>query len=183
MICTVKDCERVTRTASSPYCEKHYSRWKRHGDPMVVLKDHTPARQRWKTNYAIDERTGCWNWLGPFSRAYGFVQDGAHKRYQAHRFVYEQVIGPIPADLELDHKCRNTHCVNPKHLEPTTHRINVQRGDAGIRNAEKTVCDHGHEFTPENTIIRKDTGYRQCRACLRRTTREAMRRRRAKGRD
>ncbi len=30
----------------------------------------------------------------------------------------------------------------------------------------KTHCGRGHEFTIENTLIRKD-GYRQCRACAR----------------
>jgi hypothetical protein len=39
------------------------------------------------------------------------------------------------------------------------------RGDTfAARNAAKTHCKHGHEFTPENTVARRD-GRRRCRAC------------------
>lgn len=31
--------------------------------------------------------------------------------------------------------------------------------------ADRTHCNNGHEFTPENTTIRKDGGGRRCRAC------------------
>jgi len=181
-LCTVVGCEHSARKGkTSPFCEKHYSRVRRHGDPNVALKDHTPAAQRWKKQYVIDERTQCWNWTGPQTRGYGFIQDGAAHRYQVHRFVYEQLVGSIPDGLELDHKCRNTLCINPRHVEPVTHLVNVRRGNAGINNAVKTRCVHGHDFTPENTIVTKD-GRRNCRICQRKLNREAMRRYRARKR-
>jgi hypothetical protein len=159
------------------YCEKHRTRWRRHGDPLVALKDHTPATERWKTSYVVDEKTECWVWTGPVGGPYGFIQEGAKKRHKAHRFVYEQVVGPVPPGAVLDHKCRNTLCINPKHLEPVTHALNVQRGDAGINNALKTHCKYGHEFTPENTAI-NSAGHRHCLACRRRLVRDHMRKRR-----
>lgn len=48
--------------------------------------------------------------------------------YRAHRFYWEQVNGPLPKGLELDHLCRVRQCVNPAHLEAVTHPENVQRG-------------------------------------------------------
>jgi hypothetical protein len=38
----------------------------------------------------------------------------------AHRLICEQLRGPIPDGLELHHKCENTRCVNPDHMEPLT---------------------------------------------------------------
>ncbi len=50
---------------------------------------------------------------------------------------------------------------------PVCGRINILRGTGPTaRNAIKTHCDHGHEFTPENTYA-KPSGGRQCRACTR----------------
>lgn len=50
------------------------------------------------------------------------------KHVLVHRFAYEQVKGPIPEGLFIDHLCRNRGCVNPNHLEPVTNRENVMRG-------------------------------------------------------
>jgi hypothetical protein len=71
--------------------------------------------------------------------------------------------------LVLDHLCRNRRCVNPEHLEIVTSVENVMRGEGfGPKNAAKTHCDKGHEFTPENTYIRtRAQGGRECRACIR----------------
>lgn len=37
-----------------------------------------------------------------------------------HRQVYEDTYGPIPEGFEVDHKCRNRHCINPEHLQLLT---------------------------------------------------------------
>jgi hypothetical protein len=95
----------------------------------------------------------------------------------AHRVAYEMLVGTIPKGLDLDHICHNgsgcgggescphRRCVNPDHLEPVTHRENMLRGETvAAMHARKTHCIHGHEFTPENTRIKRD-GSRNCRAC------------------
>lgn len=46
----------------------------------------------------------------------------------AHRAMYEQEVGPIPAGMELDHLCRTRSCIRPEHLEPVAHATNLQRG-------------------------------------------------------
>ena len=111
--------------------------------------------------------TGCWEWRAWRCRqGYGHVGFKG-KVYGAHRLVYELLVGPIPAGLSLDHLCRNTRCVNPKHLEPVTHRENVMRG-VGVCaiNAKKTHCVHGHEFNKENTgYTPSRPNYRYCKSC------------------
>jgi len=76
----------------------------------------------------------CWEWTACRDRcgygrfSIGSRRDGNRRLVQAHRFVYETLIGPIPGGLESDHLCRNYPCVNAAHLEPVTHTLNVQRG-------------------------------------------------------
>ena len=43
------------------------------------------------------------------------------KTFRLHRYVYEQVKGPIPAGLIVRHACNNPACSNPAHLDVGTH--------------------------------------------------------------
>lgn len=52
---------------------------------------------------------------------------------------------------------------------------------ANMINARKTHCDHGHEFTEENTGRTPD-GYRFCKTCKREISRRVAARRRSEGR-
>jgi hypothetical protein len=111
------------------------------------------------------EEADCWLWCGyrmPFGHG-RFRVDG--RKVLAHRFSYEIHVGPIPEGLTLDHLCRVPFCVNPAHLEPVPHRVNVLRGVApAAHNAVKTNCPHGHDYSPENTYI-DSLGRRVCRIC------------------
>jgi len=95
-----------------------------------------------------------------------------------HRRVYEALIGPIPAGLQLDHLCRNRACYNPSHLEPVTQQENLRRGLTGKinhHNAGKTHCPHGHTYDEANTCnTRTQSGgpRRVCRACMREAARK-----------
>ncbi len=120
-----------------------------------------PERFMEKVSVAGD----CWVWTGQKRRGYGrFWNFG--RNVSAHRFAYEQSVGPILPGLSLDHLCRNPSCVNPDHLEPVTQRENVLRG-AGLPaiNANKSHCKQGHEFDEQNTY--RWRGERQCRECTR----------------
>lgn len=110
----------------------------------------------------------CWEWMGkPANTGYGqmsFQRDGKQIVRNPHRALYELLVGEIPEGLDLDHLCRNRLCVNPNHLEPVTRKENLMRGDTiTAKNAAKTECDSGHEYTEENTYHYR--GARQCRSC------------------
>jgi hypothetical protein len=109
--------------------------------------------------------TGCWIWKG-YVRKDGYGEVSFHgKKKQVHRLSYEYLVGPIPLGLTLDHLCRVTCCVNPKHLEPVTAVENCMRGASCMAlNAKKTHCIRGHEFNKENTRI--SANGRVCRECL-----------------
>lgn len=115
----------------------------------------------------VDTSGDCWPWLGSKNPlGYGkFWLDGSLRK--AHRVAYEWCVGPIPDGLHIDHLCRNPSCVNPAHLEAVTHRENVLRGiGPAAKNAIKTHCKNGHEFTPENTYRWEGKpNKRVCRTC------------------
>jgi hypothetical protein len=123
--------------------------------------------ERIESKISPEPNSGCWLWDGArFDTGYGKTFIG-EKRVLAHRVVYELLRGPIPQGLQIDHLCRVRCCVNPDHMEPVTRVVNVMRGESPIaKNARKTHCLNGHEFSADNTYILKDKS-RLCRACNR----------------
>jgi hypothetical protein len=138
------------------------------------------AAERFWVKVDVAEPDECWRWAaGLTSEGYGNFRVG-DKMVVAHRWAYENEIGPIPAELELDHLCRTRSCVNTDHLEAVTQRENVMRGEgAPARNARKTHCKRGHEFTTENTY-NNPSRERICRACNRAYEIRRTQRRRAR---
>lgn len=113
----------------------------------------------------FNESNWCWEWTRSLSAGYGYFRL-YDKKISVHRISYQLFKGQIPNDKELDHLCRNTKCCNPEHLEPISHKENVLRGNGPTAiNSQKTHCDNGHEYTLENTFIRKN-GNRDCRMCM-----------------
>jgi 5-methylcytosine-specific restriction endonuclease McrA len=151
------------------------------GEPQRYIYGHYrpqvgDPRYRRHDYLAYDEEdrgyiSPCWIFHGkPSSEGYtSFWRDG--KSVLAHRAFYEHYIGTIETGAHLDHLCRVRNCVNPMHLDPVTRRENILRGvGPSARNAAKTHCIHGHEFTPENTYTYVTTAGglgRSCRECAR----------------
>jgi HNH endonuclease len=130
------------------------------------LRKKIPAIERFQSLVRrIDG--GCWLWQGTVvGSGYGQFWDGNGKVY-AHVWSFKHFVGPIPAGKELGHRpeCNNRLCVNWQHVRPVTHRENLFESQTSTaRNAAKTHCIRGHEYTLENTIIGPE-GWRECREC------------------
>lgn len=114
-------------------------------------------------------RVSCLEWAGlTDDDGYGRVKIGGSDT-RAHRAIFELWYGvSLSAEQVILHACDNPKCFNPYHLSVGTQRDNVRDMDAKGRrvsgNALKTTCPHGHEYTPENTVVYKD-GKRRCKAC------------------
>lgn len=67
----------------------------------------------------------CWFWNGATVRSRRFRPYGVLKRkgkfWLAHRFVHTLIYGPIPEGFEVHHTCRETLCVNPRHIVEALH--------------------------------------------------------------
>ena len=125
--CAVAHCWSEAR-GEHGLCNLHRQRMRRHGDPSherwPSLRERVEAR--------IDRSGDCWVWTGSRTGAgYGQVWSRRGNR-GVHRIVYEQLVGPIPDGLVIDHLCRNRSCCNPAHLEPVTMAENVRRGLNGV---------------------------------------------------
>lgn len=123
----------------------------------------------------VQKTEHCWLWNAALDKGgYGeFYVAG--RSVKAHRYSYEQTVGPIPPELELDHICHNQDphcvggvtckhraCVNPSHLEPVTGQINCRRGKGA---ASRSHCPQGHPYDDQNTYHLR--GRRYCRICIR----------------
>jgi hypothetical protein len=109
--------------------------------------------------------TKCWIWIGAIRSGYGRVWDIAgeigepNKQWQAQRAAYaltRESLGDVDAtegrhrkgmDVVVRHRCDNSICVNPDHLEPGTQAQNI--GDAVARGRFQvktcTACgEKGH---------------------------------------
>lgn len=116
----------------------------------------------------IERQDGCWEWVGTRNQhGYGQVLLTRRKKRAAHQVSFEALVGPIPDGLVLDHLCRNHWCVNPRHAEPVTDRVNILRGEGiAAQLADRTHCRKDHEFSQENTYVTSQ-GHRKCKTCRR----------------
>ncbi|ALG85838.1 HNH endonuclease signature motif containing protein [Gordonia phthalatica] len=116
MNCSWEGCDRAIH--SRGYCGSHYNR---------AIKEGILLRRRDMPFWEVDG-SGCWIWNRKIRPdGYGRKSLGKYVQVPAHRWVYEQCVGPIPDGLELDHLCNVRACVNPDHLEPVTHTENMLR--------------------------------------------------------
>lgn len=117
------------------------------------------------------ERSNCILWTGALnSRGYGcFGVEG--KSQLAHRVAYEDVHGPIPDGMTVDHLCRVTRCVNVDHMEIVTIAENNRRAREARGFRIGGECSAGHALIGEN-VIRSARGRLICRECQRGYVRE-----------
>ena len=115
---------------------------------------------------------GCMFWTGSTnSDGYGKISF-QNKPVLLHRWIYEQHHGHIPKGILICHRCDTPQCWNIAHLFAGTSQDNLLDCARKGRhtNGSKTHCRHGHEYTPENTLMTdagKGRWRRSCKTCSR----------------
>lgn len=104
----------------------------------------------------VEKTEKCWLWTGPtYRNGYGYTRwkiNGTWRHILVHRLFYEAHRGPIPDGLEINHRCKVRHCVNPDHLEAVTHAENLlTRNHRGP--APTLVCRKGHTKAPGRSCV------------------------------
>lgn len=147
--CAIPTCD--GRATQREWCQKHYLRWKKWGDPEFDSMSPEARFGRQTSEGPVPDYRPD---LGPClifrgatnSSGYGQFRYNGRNGY-AHRYAWERINGAIPKALQIDHLCRVRTCVNVAHLE-------LVDGPENTRRAAKArdVCLKGHPLTEDSTL-------------------------------
>lgn len=89
-------------------------------------------------NRSVGAPNECWEWRGAVTKqGYGDLRIIGREHSNAHRVIWETEYKiDLPRHLVVRHRCDNTLCVNPRHLEPGTQRQNIDDKVARNRQAK-----------------------------------------------
>lgn len=122
----------------------------------------TPSRPKRQVGLSNAERLSkyrivngeCWETLLDSNHTYPQIKVGGRK-VMVHRLSYETYLEPIPADMNVLHKCDNPRCHRPSHLFLGTAQDNMRdmvakgrhRAGAKLDVDEKAIVALGSALT------------------------------------
>lgn len=139
--------------------ERHQERYK----PRVISD---PVLRFWSQVDRSGGPDACWPWTGTRVRR-GYGQFNVRRaRIPAHRYAYDLAHPDAPLGALLAcHHCDNPPCCNAAHLfagDSSANQLDAAE-KRRHRNARKTHCAMGHEYTSLNVASQRVARY--CRVC------------------
>lgn len=134
-ICFIEGCGRIQ--AALGLCQSH-RRQEIAGEPFrEIRKVNQKPSERFLTY--VEKTETCWKWTGGLT-SLGYGKFSLNRRLvSAHRFSYENSVGPIPEGLFVDHICFNKSCVNPDHLRLVTRKQNGEHRRGASSNSKSGI--------------------------------------------
>lgn len=145
--CSIEGCDKPTKARG--WCNAHWKRWIRHGDPLAgAAANGEPMRFLLDTAMPFTG-DGCLEW--PFAKnqyGYGIVTYEG-KASVVTRLICALTNGNAESNLDAAHSCGNGHlgCCNPRHISWKTRAANkadtVLHGthDRGSRNGNSKLTE------------------------------------------
>lgn len=102
-------------------------------------------------NVKIGGPNECWLWTAHTVGGYGRVRSKGRSVY-AHRWAYEDLVGPIPDGMSVLHNCPSgddRRCVNPAHLWLGSYADNS--ADAAAKGRNMRGSNHTRSKLTEET--------------------------------
>lgn len=122
--CKVDGCGAPAR--SRGWCDPHYKRWWRYGDPLGGSTSKGDVSEYFNNFVLSYDGDDCLSWPYAKLKGYGQIRHGG-KRRCVSRLICEIVNGPPPSPKhEAAHNCGKGHegCCNPKHIRWDTPKGN-----------------------------------------------------------
>lgn len=144
--CSITNCDE--RVHGRGWCSRHYSAWRRTGDPETQVTRHyrTPAEAFAARTRSVGD---CLVWVGSKTRdGYGFITVGGRLE-MTHRYAWIASRGPIPSGLEVDHTCGNRSCCSVDHLRLASRHQNMRNragAQVGSSTGVRNVRAEGERF-------------------------------------
>ena len=154
-ICKLENCNNKIKSRS--WCQKHYTRNRRYGDPLIIKRREPNLSElellKWMKSVPqrrVSLKTKCWEWMGTRTKnGYGQIQYKG-KKILIHRLMWFLTWGYMPKKLIL-HSCDNPSCFNPDHLSEGTQQDNMD--DKVKRNRQAKGEKQGLSKLTEKKVI------------------------------
>lgn len=142
--CVIEGCGKPISVKSRGWCEAHYSRWRRHGDPLGGGISNGEPQRYFNEVVLAYKGNDCLTWpYGKDSHGYGAMKRNG-KHALVSRAVCEEVHGAPPSpNHEAAHSCGNGHlgCVSSNHLSWKTVKENA--ADRIVHGTHRNGERHG----------------------------------------
>lgn len=124
--CAVEGCGSIAK--SRGWCNKHYQRWKKHGDPHAGGRDRAAHGEpgAFFEEAVTLETDECVIWPYGLVDGYGVLTVNG-KSGRVSRLALERRVGPAPVDkpLACHGPCHTRACFNYRHLSWGSHKENA----------------------------------------------------------